>query len=46
MKEQEEYVSILQKAVDATENERVHSSEELIQMLVYELSGEKPRFDQ
>jgi len=41
MKEQEKYVSILQKAIDATEKERIRSSEELIQMLVYELSDKK-----
>lgn len=45
MKEQDKYVTILQKAVDATENERIHSSEELIKMLIYELSSKKPQFD-
>ncbi|HLQ71079.1 MAG TPA: hypothetical protein VK142_04710 [Bacillota bacterium] len=46
MKEQEKYVTILQKAVEATENEHIHSSEELINMLVNELSPKKPQFDQ
>lgn len=39
MKEQEKYVTILQKAIKETENERVDSTEELIRMLIYELSG-------
>lgn len=41
MKEQDQYVSILQKVIDETEKEHIRTTQEIITMLVYELSANK-----
>lgn len=39
MGEQEKYKNILKKVIDETENHRIQSSEELIQLLIHELKN-------
>lgn len=39
MGEQEQYKNILQKVISDTESSKINSSQELIQMLVKELTG-------
>ncbi|MBU5467809.1 hypothetical protein KQI49_13350 [Virgibacillus sp. MSJ-26] len=39
MKEQEQYKTLLKKVIEATENNKINTSEELIQTLVYELKN-------
>lgn len=41
MKDEEKYKNVLQKVVELSETEHVQTSEEIIQMLIYELSGNK-----
>ncbi|WP_176330279.1 hypothetical protein [Oceanobacillus rekensis] len=41
MVEQEKYKSMLRRMIDETEKQNIHSSEELIKMLINELSGNK-----
>jgi|GEM_PF-3372581 len=39
MKEQEQYKTLLKEVIEATENNKINTSEELIQTLVYELKN-------
>lgn len=41
MKEQDKYVTILRKVIAETEKEHIRTSEEIIKMLVHELSTNK-----
>ena len=39
MQEQEQYKKMLRKVIDATENEKIQTSEELIRTLINELTN-------
>ncbi|MFC4023866.1 hypothetical protein ACFOUV_08680 [Oceanobacillus longus] len=41
MIEQEKYKNMLRRMIDETEKQNIHSSEELIKMLINELSSSK-----
>ncbi|MGJ9457637.1 hypothetical protein [Oceanobacillus sp. CF4.6] len=41
MVEQEKYKNMLRRMIDETEKQNIHSSEELIKMLISELSSSK-----
>lgn len=38
MKEQEQYKKMLKKMIDATENNKIKTTEEMIQTLIFELT--------
>lgn len=39
MKEQEQFKKMLKRVIDATENDKIRTSEELIQTLIFELTN-------